>query len=280
MIGFLQWLRWRWERESFIRSASRDSDDARSEHHSPDPERRDLIKTLPTIAPYCRLAEYYFSFSQRFCPHYDQLLRSLARRHRHGIRNVLDVACGAGTLTIRLARSFESVFGFDISEEMVTQARRACADERRTRIALADFRDFRFAERFDAATCACDSLNYIERIEELAVVFARVTDHLRPGGFFTFDVLNAEAMRFSTTLDLERRDRSTRFAMCTEYDQWNRKETTYVAFRDGVEKHYRIPIEEYDVCEAATKEGLVVSDVFSDLHGFRTYYVLRVPDGR
>lgn len=275
MSNFFRWLRWRSERAAFIASVSRGWQSTRSELVVAEQWRRDAIKQLPAVPPYSRLAEHYHSFSQSFCPHYEDLLRGLQCRFRFEIRDVLDVACGAGTLTTRLAKQFGSVFAFDISADMLAQARRACAQQSNAKFALADFRQFDFVERFDAATCACDSLNYIERPDELLAVLARVRRHLRPGGFFVFDVLDSAAMKVSAAYDLQQREERDRFAMCTEYDDWSRKETTYVAFADMAEAHRRIPIEIDDVYDASKNTGFVVLDRLSDSHGFGNYYVLR-----
>src|ERR671937_2884362 len=61
---------------------------------------------------------------------------------------VLDLGCGTGHLTARLAESGVEAVGLDSSPEMVERARRAYPG---LRFEVGDARDFALDERFDAA---------------------------------------------------------------------------------------------------------------------------------
>jgi trans-aconitate methyltransferase len=277
MMRLWRWLEWRQARARFL---SAHDDDGRAQWSIADEDRRAMVRRLPALPPYARLAEHYFRFSASFCPRYEDLLAAVGRRFRFEIRDVLDVACGAGTLTARLAKRFETVVGFDVCEPMLACARRECAALENVRIVNGDYHTFALGERVDAAVCACDSLNYIERIEDLAVVLRRVAAHLRPGGFFAFDVLDAYSMRIHALMDMEYEEAGVRFAMCTDYDAYARQERTYVAFADGVETHARIPVSKWDVTRTAREAGFAVVAAFSDAHAMRWFYVLRIAGGQ
>ncbi len=276
-MRILRWLKWRHARHAFLSSCD---GGGQSKWSSASETRRAAVRQLPRLAPYERLGAHYHRFSASFCPRYEDLLAALAVRFQFPIRHVLDVACGAGTLTARLAPRFEKVVGVDVSRAMLAAAQKACGGLTSVRLCEGDYRTFELGERFDAATCACDSLNYVDSPRELSDVFRRVAAHLRPGGLFAFDVLDAYSMQLHATLDAVHESDGVRFAMCTEYDDKARKECTYVAFADGVEAHVRVPIAKRDVTRAAREAGFSLVDAFTDRLEMRRYYVLRLGEGR
>jgi SAM-dependent methyltransferase len=276
MHRLLNWLQWRWSRYRFMAATSWTYG---SFAGPANPRFRDAVRTKPQVSPYSRLAPLYFAYSQDFCPRYDGLLVAIAKRYAFPIRHVLDVACGAGTLTARLARQFESVVGFDINSSMLQCAGRNCAQHCNVRLLQADFHSFQLEERFDAAVCASDSLNYVSQPEDLAVVLRQVAFHLRPGGFFLFDVLDGQMMKYAAQFDLHYRHDDTRFAMCTEYDESTNREVTSVVFADGIEDHVRVGLEAEHVQSAARSTGFAIADKFCDLHGFRSFYILQQCSG-
>lgn len=113
----------------------------------------------------------------------------------HGGR-ILDLACGTGSMLIRLLRLGYHVTGVDRSAEVLAEAKRKASDEDFCPLLLCqDMREFqvyggRRAEgtEFDAVICCLDSVNYLTGVGDLAHCFARVRAHLKPGGLFLFDV--------------------------------------------------------------------------------------------
>jgi SAM-dependent methyltransferase len=98
---------------------------------------------------------------------------------------VLDLCCGTGRVAAGLvARGFR-VTGLDISEEMLSYARRNAPEAEFVR---ADARSFALPPVFGAVVSTFDSLNHFLRMEELSAVFRNVRAALRPGGLFFFDV--------------------------------------------------------------------------------------------
>jgi SAM-dependent methyltransferase len=102
---------------------------------------------------------------------------------------VLDLACGTGNITLRLARRGYDMIGVDASEDMLTQAQAKAFIQRQRVLWLAqDIRALDLYGTVDAALCTCDGLNYILEPDELREVFGRVRLFLNPGGVFIFDV--------------------------------------------------------------------------------------------
>ena len=107
---------------------------------------------------------------------------------------ILDLCCGTGQLAEILTDRGYRVIGLDGSAAMIEYARRnAPAAE----FVVADARDFRFAEPFDAVLCMFDSLNHLMEEKDLEQAFRCVSTALDAGGLFAFD-LNMEAKYLHT----------------------------------------------------------------------------------
>lgn len=102
---------------------------------------------------------------------------------------VLDLACGTGNITERLAAAGYDMIGADSSADMLEAAMEKRADSGQDILYLQqDMRAFELYGTVRAVVCAFDSLNYILREEEIAEVFRLVCNYLDPGGIFIFDV--------------------------------------------------------------------------------------------
>jgi ubiquinone/menaquinone biosynthesis C-methylase UbiE len=99
---------------------------------------------------------------------------------------VLDLGCGSGAKTKRLAESFE-VVGVDISEEQLRLAR---AEVPEARLVQADFAELDFpTESFDAVT-AFYSIVHVPRAEHPALL-RKILAWLKPGGLFVASLSHA-----------------------------------------------------------------------------------------
>ncbi len=101
---------------------------------------------------------------------------------------VLDLGCGTGNLTMRLAESGYDMTGVDASSEMLQIA----MDKKNETgydilYLLQDMREFELYGTIRAVVSACDSVNYITEPEELIQVFSLVNNYLDPAGIFVFD---------------------------------------------------------------------------------------------
>jgi SAM-dependent methyltransferase len=92
---------------------------------------------------------------------------------------VLDLGCGNGAKTARLAGRFD-VVGVDISE---AQLRLARADVSRASFVHGDFATLDFSERSYDAVTAFYSITHLPR-EQHGELFRRIARWLRPGGLF------------------------------------------------------------------------------------------------
>lgn len=101
----------------------------------------------------------------------------------------LDLGCGTGNVTTRLADRGISMIGIDLSEEMLVAAREKAEAQGQDILYLhQDMREFELYGTVNSVVCLCDSLNYITEEEELLQVFSLVNNYLHPGGLFLFDM--------------------------------------------------------------------------------------------
>jgi SAM-dependent methyltransferase len=114
----------------------------------------------------------------------------LALLRRHGIAGglVVDLGCGSGVWARILTDAGYDVLGVDYSAAMIALARK--------RAPRATFRHESYLKaelpRCDAVTSIGECLNYLfvrNSKAALAGLFRRVSDALRPGGVFVFDIL-------------------------------------------------------------------------------------------
>ena len=122
---------------------------------------------------------------------YEGWSRALLKKLRdRGVREglVLDLGCGTGEMTERLAAAGYDLIGVDASPDMLEEAK-----EKQERSGhdilylLQDMREFELYGTVRAVISCCDSLNYILEPEELLQVFRLVNNYLDPGGLFLFD---------------------------------------------------------------------------------------------
>jgi trans-aconitate methyltransferase len=94
---------------------------------------------------------------------------------------VLDLGCGTGHLTAKIAELGVEVVGLDSSPSMIAQARQ---NYPRLKFVLADARDFNFESRFDVVFSNA-ALHWIPEAER---VIASVARSLKPGGRFGLEM--------------------------------------------------------------------------------------------
>ena len=94
---------------------------------------------------------------------------------------ILDLGCGTGHLTDRIAGSNAEVVGLDRDGRMIATARESYPDRRFRR---ADARDFDVAEPFDAVF----SNAVLHWVDDQNAVLRSVADALRPGGRFVAEL--------------------------------------------------------------------------------------------
>ena len=119
--------------------------------------------------PYDEIAEYY-----------REILCGLTNGKR-----LLDMGCGTGNLTVRLAGFGFDVIGQDASSEMLTIA---AAKSSEIRWICQDMAQTELASPVDAVISTLDSINHLQSIGEMERCFQAAANSLEKGGVFAFDV--------------------------------------------------------------------------------------------
>lgn len=81
----------------------------------------------------------------------DVLLEVVARR-RH--KNAIDIGCGPGILTQRLAAYCDHILGIDFSPKAISLAETRCKDEPHIAFAVGDIRNFNHSGTYDLLICS------------------------------------------------------------------------------------------------------------------------------
>lgn len=132
-------------------------------------------------------------------------LNSLLRDYGINSGLVLELGCGTGKVTRRLANLGYDMIGIDNSVEMLELAKEKETKsenqkkenpkneilENEILYLYQDMREFELFGTVAAVVSICDSLNYITSQDDLLKVFQLVNNYLDPGGIFIFD-LNTE----------------------------------------------------------------------------------------
>lgn len=104
-------------------------------------------------------------------------------------KKILDIGCGTGLLSVKLAKMGGDVTGVDLSSDMLRIAtERAAALGMPVTFKEQPMQQLEGFTDFDAAVIAIDSLNYVTRKEEVIQTLQNVYEALKVGGVLLFDV--------------------------------------------------------------------------------------------
>ena len=111
-------------------------------------------------------------------------------------RTAVDLACGTGSVALRLARKGLQVTAVDMSWEMLMVAQQKAVEANvAPQFACQKLQELHLPRAVDLAVCALDSIDYILNPDDCEKAIARVYKALNPGGCFIFDVNTPEKLR-------------------------------------------------------------------------------------
>lgn len=142
-------------------------------------------------------AEIYGGFAETYDLFMDNIpydewhayLHSLLREYGVDDGIIVDLACGTGSMTYRLAADGYNMIGIDQSWEMLDIARGKCPEN--VLLLQQDMRELDLYGSASAFVCVCDGMNYLLSEADLRKVFHRVAMFLDPDGIFVFDMKTA-----------------------------------------------------------------------------------------
>ncbi|NLZ75998.1 MAG: class I SAM-dependent methyltransferase [Erysipelotrichia bacterium] len=107
---------------------------------------------------------------------------------------VLDFGCGSGDFAIGLAKEGFVVDASDLSSEMIEVAKNK-QGSKLVNWQVLNMLDLSEIEEYDAVTCYCDSLNYLQSYKELEKVIEKVYKALKVSGVFMFDIHSLDTLQ-------------------------------------------------------------------------------------
>ncbi len=220
-------------------------------------------------------------------------LRSLLEKD--GIRDglVLELGCGTGQMTERLAAAGYDMIGVDSSSDMLDAAQeKKAASGLDILYLLQDMREFELYGTVRAVVSICDSMNYITSEEDLLKVFRLVNNYLDPGGLFIFDMNTAHTYRDveGSNVFAENREECSFIWENTWYEEEKINEfdlTLFLKTEDGLykkycESHFQKAYEIPRVRELLREAGLIPVAVYEactekepDEQSERVYFIAR-----
>lgn len=121
----------------------------------------------------------------RWCDYFEKIWEKQKKK----VQTVVDLGCGTGEITLRLAKRGYEMIGVDLSEEMLARARQKGTEAKADVLWLnQDICSLDLYGTVDGAVSSLDTINYITDKRRLLKCFERVHLFLEPGGCFIFDI--------------------------------------------------------------------------------------------
>lgn len=225
------------------------------------------------MASYESFAQVYDTFMDNIP--YDEwcaYLHSLLVQYGVADGLVLELGCGTGEMTERLAALGYDMIGVDNSAEMLEVAQeKKDASGHDILYLLQDMREFELYGTVCAVVSVCDTINYVTDTEDLATVFSLVNNYLDPDGVFIFDLNTVGKYKaLGESVIAENRDEGS-FIWENWYDEETRMNeydlTLFIRQESGLyekyeETHYQRAYEIEEVRDALARAGMKLEAVF------------------
>jgi len=129
---------------------------------------------------------YDAAVGRDFWGHWWRAFERVAADHGLVFASVADVACGTGEMAARFARRGLTVYGTDLSPDMIRVAAAKC-EGTGAHLSVQPMQALKVPEPVDLVVCAYDALNHLESLEDLAATFRGFAAALNPGGHVVCD---------------------------------------------------------------------------------------------
>ncbi len=185
-------------------------------------------------------------------------------------KQVLELACGTGTIGIGLAKKGYICDGVDISEDMLTVAQAKAFDAGvKMKFFNQNMTEFFTKRKYDMICCMCDGMNYLTENDQIIQTLERIKLHLNDHGIVIFDLSSSYKLEhiignqtFAETFDTEA------YIWENEFDSVSRRlsfNLTLFVEEDGIyfreEEHHVQRAYEIDEIKALLPEQLELIEI-------------------
>ena len=207
----------------------------------------------------------------------EYIINQCIKYGRTEIKELLDLGCGTGTMTLLFAAHGYDMVGLDSSPDMLSEAQRKAFETDNTDIlwTCQSMTDFELYGTVDATISCLDCLNHLENTEELRRCFALVHNYLVPNGLFIFDMntpYKFKEIYGDNAYILE--DKNVLCAWQNEYDETTQKCTFFISLFEKTKgnQYARFDSEQVESCfslselkEIWESEGFVLEALHGDI---------------
>lgn len=188
-------------------------------------------------------------------------------------KNVLDLGCGTGRVSIPLAEDGCNVTAVDISEDMLIILKDKLKDKKCfINIRKADMCEVKFKDPFQVVILPVGTIILIPDKEKL---FANVYQNLQTGGVFVFSYFNYDRIKTSKTLNplifFDRKEDS--FCIMTENVNIEKNVSTLNIFLEEVLKsgtaHHYITSANRDIITNTQIDHLIKKSKFKEIESYK-----------
>lgn len=205
---------------------------------------------------------------------------------------IVELGCGTGKMTRRLAHAGYQMLGVDVSEDMLMIARdvqmeqyysvgvdknfscESVSDDDHILYIQQDMTELELEHKADAFVSICDSMNYLTETEELRQTFDNVAKYMEKDGIFIFDMKtpyfyreilgentfaeSREEVSFIWENYFDEKSKVNEYALSL-FVLLEEEESTYRKFE---EYHYQRAYEVEEITKLAEEAGLKVKAVY------------------
>ncbi len=195
-------------------------------------------------------------------------IRSLMFRYIHDPRSILEIGCGTGKFGAKFSRDDFTVFGMDVSLEMLRMAKPRA--RRHFSVFCGDVRNFALSCTIDFIFSVHDTMNYLLTYDELQSAFISVRNIMHEQSIFMFDLTTEHNIRRFFDGKVSRHVRGKAEVVWeNSYDAESKIVSSILTVKksDGkieVETHRQRIYETREILPLLRDAGLEIVDVFSD----------------
>lgn len=179
---------------------------------------------------------------------------------------VLELGCGTGNITERLAKEGYDMIGIDNSYDMLDVAMEKKFDSELDILYLCqDMREFELYGTVAAIVSVCDSMNYITEYNDLVQVFKLANNYLDPDGLFIFDLnTRYKYMQIGDKTIAENREKASFIWENTFYEEENINEYELTIFQ-------QIESDENSSTDTDDDTNIPLYEKYTETHYQRAY---------